>query len=140
MTAPSPKEPILPRAKKDAHTPAKRMREIGKETSGILIKTGSSSIETVSMDDGCSVVMSMSWEGFELMYVIRSIEAVGDVTALTLYASRTGRFPEPREGLQPLVVLGLIDRLPVDAWSNPFHDDLVGGPADLSSSRSGTAR
>ncbi|MCY1017784.1 type II secretion system protein GspG [Pyxidicoccus sp. MSG2] len=40
--------------------------------------------------------------------------------AFELYVQRTGRLPSREEGLQALVEAGVLEKLPVDPWGNPY--------------------
>jgi general secretion pathway protein G len=41
-------------------------------------------------------------------------------SALQLYRQKTGRLPSSREGLQPLVEKGVLERVPRDLWGNDY--------------------
>ncbi len=42
-------------------------------------------------------------------------------TPLELYYNEKGRYPSTEEGLEALVKEGLIKKIPLDPWSNPYH-------------------
>jgi general secretion pathway protein G len=42
-------------------------------------------------------------------------------TPLELYYNDKGRYPSTEEGLEALVKEGLIKKIPLDPWSNPYH-------------------
>lgn len=42
-------------------------------------------------------------------------------TPLELYYNDKGRYPSSEEGLEALVKEGLIKKIPLDPWNNPYH-------------------
>jgi general secretion pathway protein G len=42
-------------------------------------------------------------------------------TPLELYYNDKGRYPSTEEGLEALVKEGLIKKIPMDPWNNPYH-------------------